>query len=69
MEAAATIIEKFGGVTVVARICKVRPQAVSQWKRTGIPEARLMYLQVIRPDVFEDGCHDILAETSVERAA
>lgn len=29
--------------------------AVSQWRKTGIPKARLMFLKAIRPDVFLDG--------------
>lgn len=56
------IIADLGGPSEVARLCEVEPQAVSQWfgvdKKTGekrnIPKARLMYLKVIRPDVFED---------------
>lgn len=57
------IIEKLGGTVEVARLCGgITPQAVSQWHgkdpETGedrfIPPARLMYLKVIRPDVFED---------------
>ena len=46
------IIEKLGGPAQVARICEIRPQAVSQWRSTGIPKARLMYLQLLRPDIF-----------------
>jgi hypothetical protein len=55
-----TIIEALGGPGKVAELCKVTPQAVSQWYGTdpetneprSIPPARLMYLQVIRPKVF-----------------
>lgn len=36
----------------VARLCSVTKGAVSQWRRDGIPEARLMYLRLLRPDVF-----------------
>lgn len=45
-------IERLGGPTEVARLCRIRPQAVSQWKRAGIPAARLDYLQLLRPDAF-----------------
>lgn len=45
------IIDALGGTTQVAKICRVSSQAVSKWRRDGIPESRLMYLQVIRPDV------------------
>lgn len=54
------IIDALGGTAEVARLCKVTPQAVSQWfgqERDGtqrqIPAARLMYLKAVRPDVFE----------------
>lgn len=40
-------------------MCECTPQAVSQWfgvdadgEKRHIPRARLMYLKVIRPDVF-----------------
>ena len=56
------IIDELGGTNEVARLCEVTAQAVSQWRTEGIPPARLMYLKVVRPDVFHD------ASTS-ERAA
>ncbi len=47
------IIEKLGGTTAVARLCKVAPPSVSEWRsRNVIPRARLMYLELLRPDVF-----------------
>lgn len=46
------IIEALGGTAEVARLCEVKMPSVSEWKKTGIPRARLMYLQAIRPDVF-----------------
>jgi len=49
---AEMIISKLGGTNAVARLCEVRPPAVSQWRRDGIPRARLMYLKAVRPDVF-----------------
>lgn len=56
----ATIIEALGGTVEVAKLCKVKPQAVSQWfgtdPQTGserkIPPARLMYLRVVKRAVF-----------------
>ena len=44
------VIEALGGTAAVARLCCVTTQAVSGWRRKGIPPARLMYLKVIRPD-------------------
>ena len=46
------IIDKLGGTAEVARICEVKQGSVSEWRTAGIPRARLMYLKVIRPDVF-----------------
>lgn len=56
----AAIVEALGGTAEVARLCNVRPQAVSQWfgvdpksgNERAIPAARLMYLKVVRPVVF-----------------
>jgi len=45
-------IDAMGGATAVATIFGIRPQAVSQWRRDGIPHARRMYLVVTRPDIF-----------------
>ena len=47
------IIDALGGTAEVARLCNVRMASVSGWRTDGIPDARLMYLRVIRPDVFE----------------
>lgn len=38
------IIDALGGTNAVARICKVSPASVTQW-REKIPAARLMFLQ------------------------
>lgn len=47
-----TVIDLLGGTNKVAELCEVKPQAVSQWRASGIPPARLMYLKLLRPDVF-----------------
>lgn len=53
------IIARLGGTTAVAKLCECFPQAVSQWmgrdkdgKKRTIPNARLLYLKAIRPEVF-----------------
>ncbi|SFI76273.1 hypothetical protein [Nitrosomonas sp. Nm34] len=46
------IIDKLGGTSATAKLLKISSQAVSKFRKTGIPEARLMYLQAIRPDLF-----------------
>lgn len=47
------IIDRLGGTAEVARLCQVKPPSVSQWREAGIPSARLMFLKLARPDVFE----------------
>lgn len=47
------IIDALGGTAEVARMCDVQPPSVSEWRKEGIPRARLMYLRLLRPDVFE----------------
>lgn len=49
---ANTIIDELGGTSAVAEMCNVTTGAVSQWRHNGIPEARMMYLKAVRPDVF-----------------
>lgn len=47
------IIDELGGTGAVAGLCDVSKQAVSQWRTDGIPRARRMYLELLRPDVFK----------------
>jgi hypothetical protein len=46
------LIEQLGGTGKVAKLCRVRSQAVSKWRRDGIPQARLLFLQAMFPDLF-----------------
>lgn len=46
------IIDALGGTSEVARLCEVRPPSVSDWRHTGIPKSRLMFLRLARPAVF-----------------
>ena len=46
------IIDRLGGTAEVARLCRVRPPSVSEWRRFGIPDARRQFLELLRPDVF-----------------
>lgn len=47
------IIDALGGTSEVARLCEVRPPSVSEWRRTGIPKSRLMFLRLAKPAAFE----------------
>lgn len=51
---AQTIISRLGGTAKTAELCQITPGAVSQWLHSGIPPARLMFLRLARPDVFEE---------------
>jgi hypothetical protein len=46
------VIERLGDTSAVAAIFGIKPPSVSEWKKTGIPPARRMYLQVVYPDAF-----------------
>lgn len=46
------IIDALGGTAAVARLCQVKKPSVSEWRKKGIPSARRMYLEAVRPDVF-----------------
>lgn len=46
------IIDRLGGTSTVARLCRVKSPSVSEWRREGIPPARRQFLEVLRPDVF-----------------
>ena len=52
-EYANKVIDALGGTVEVSKMCNVTTGAVSQWRDNGIPDARLMYLKVIRPKVFK----------------
>lgn len=49
----SSIIDALGGTCVVATLCDVSPQAVSQWRTDGIPRARAKFLRLARPEVFD----------------
>ncbi|MGU9992733.1 hypothetical protein D0839_16300 [Bordetella avium] len=48
------IIDRLGGTAVVARIFNIKQPSVSDWRHTGIPDARRMYLRVMHPSAFTD---------------
>lgn len=54
MTDAEKIIDALGGTSEVARICNIRAPSVSEWRRNGIPQARLQFLELLRPDVFNE---------------
>lgn len=49
-----SLIDSLGGTAKVAKIFGIKMPSVSRWRKTGIPEARLMYLQVKYPKIFKE---------------
>lgn len=50
----SVVIDRLGGTAEVARIFGIKPPSVSEWRTSGIPPARRMYLELIRPEAFCD---------------
>lgn len=48
-----TVIKNLGGTLAVARLFGIKPPSVSEWKRKGIPSARLQYIALARPDALK----------------
>lgn len=46
--AATEIIERLGGTAKVSRLFGLAMPSVSDWKRDGIPPARVMFLKVAK---------------------
>lgn len=47
---ACLIIDGLDGTVAVADLCEIDPGAVSQWRKNGIPKARIKFLRLARPD-------------------
>lgn len=50
---ACKVIDALGGTAEVARIFKIKMPSVSKWRDTGIPRARIMYIQAAKPGVLK----------------
>jgi len=46
------IIDRLGGTTKVANLFGIAYPSVSQWRQNGIPKARMIYLKLRFPEVF-----------------
>ena len=47
------IIDALGGTFAVSRLCSnASPQAVSDWRKKGLPPAREQLFRYLRPDLF-----------------
>lgn len=45
---ASQVVDALGGTAAVARLCEISMPSVSDWKKDGIPRARMMFLRVVR---------------------
>lgn len=52
------IIDALGGTAAVARMCEITQPSVSEWRKQGIPRARLLFFRAIRPDLFRVDQHE-----------
>ena len=59
------LLDDLGGTVKVAEICRITTGAVSQWRTNGIPDYRLDFFRLLRPDLF----HDADTHAPVEDAA
>lgn len=50
---AVRVIDALGGTAAVAKIFEIKSPSVSEWRSVGIPKARLQYLRLAHPEVFE----------------
>ena len=44
---ATQVIDALGGTASVARLCEISMPSVSDWKKYGIPQARMMYIKAM----------------------
>lgn len=45
---ASQVIDAIGGTAEVARLCEIKSPSVSDWRKEGIPPARMQYLRSAR---------------------
>jgi len=48
----SSVIDSLGGNSKVAELCNISSQAVSKWRREGIPQARRQFLELAFPEAF-----------------
>lgn len=49
---ASKLIDALGGTSDVARMFRISKPSVCKWRLVGIPEARMMYLQIAKPKLM-----------------
>ena len=64
---ATQVIDALGGTAAVARIFDARMPSISNWKRAGIPPARMMFLKATHKKALSG--IDLKAATAPRRAS
>lgn len=49
---AKRVVSLLGGPTKAGKLFGISKGAVSQWHENGIPNSRMMFLRLARPDIF-----------------
>lgn len=47
------IIDALGGTVKVSELFRITTGAVSQWRKSGIPDARMMYIKKVYPKIYK----------------
>lgn len=55
---AKRVIALLGGPTKTGKLFGISKGAVSQWHENGIPDSRMMFLRLARPDIFAAAAPD-----------
>lgn len=46
------VIDRLGGTGATAKLFEISDASVSEWRKKGIPKARMHFLRAARPDVL-----------------
>ena len=71
MEVFDQVIEKVGSQTALAELCKVSPQAITKWRKSGIPPKQCRTIEAATGIPAAELCPDVFgpAPAEAERAA
>jgi hypothetical protein len=65
---ATAVIAALGGPSATARIFGIKAPSVMAWYETGIPPARVMYLDVAYPEIMRNA-RKVKTEQMIDRVA
>lgn len=44
-EVSSLVVDQLGGTSAVARVCEISTAAVAQWRKSGMPRYRFLFLR------------------------